>query len=137
MAPISSPPADATTPHPLRPYPLSEWTGFMVTLFAIPCILMTIMAVCAVWRQKKERTVSLVVSMDHEVTEVANVRTPLLSVTSSPPLKAKNTLEIPGTYTPFSISPALSGRTEIASPVEEGQQHQFKDIPEFSISHAT
>ncbi|KAK4679678.1 hypothetical protein QC764_206276 [Podospora pseudoanserina] len=131
MAPINSSPVDATRPHPI-----SEWTGFMVTLFAIPCILMTIAAVWAVWRQKQIRTISLVVSMDYEVTEVANVRTPLLALPSTPQLKAKNTLEIPGMYTP-SISPALSGRTEIASPVEEEQRHKFKDIPEFSISRAT
>ncbi|KAK4177611.1 hypothetical protein QBC36DRAFT_127297 [Triangularia setosa] len=136
MAPISgfenSPPVDANVSKPI-----SQWTGFMVTLFAIPCILMTIAAVCVVFRQKQGRTMSLVISMDQEVTDVANVRTPLLAVSPSPPPKAKRTLEIPGTFTPCSFSPALSGRTEIASPVEGGQQHQFQDISEFSISKAT
>ncbi|KAK4203779.1 hypothetical protein QBC40DRAFT_17657 [Triangularia verruculosa] len=114
---------------------LDEWTGFMLTLFAIPCILMIIAVVCVAWRQKQGRTTPLVISMDDEATEVANVRTPLLAVT--PPTQGKNMLTIPETYTPYSISPALSGRTEIASPVEEGQQHKLKDIPEFSISKAT
>ncbi|KAK0739295.1 hypothetical protein B0T21DRAFT_346620 [Apiosordaria backusii] len=136
MAPISGfenlPPVDADVPDPLE-----QWTGFMITLFAIPCILMIIAAVCVVWRQKQGRTKCFVISMDEEVTEVANIRTPLLAVSPSSPAKGKKTLEIPGTFTPCSISPALSGRTEIASPVEEGQQDQFKDIPEFSISRAS